>query len=187
MCDFAEDHPVANVERKRLWRTIKATPALTWLLLTKRPERLPEILPYDWEDGPYTAWHNVWLMTSVEDMRAIERVDHLLKVPAIVHGLSIEPLIGPVTLTGRGYNDIEWVIIGGESAQQGKYRPMQKRWLDDLLSECYQKTSVFVKQMGTEWAKRYGYADKKGGDWSEWSEDYRIRFHPTPNIRRIIA
>lgn len=42
---------------------------------------------------------NVWLGTSTEDQRtADERIPHLLKCPAVIRFLSMEPLLGPVTL-----------------------------------------------------------------------------------------
>jgi protein gp37 len=52
------------------------------------------------EHGQYWPLPNVWAMTSVEDQqRADERIPHLLRVPAAVRGLSVEPLLGPVDLT----------------------------------------------------------------------------------------
>lgn len=43
---------------------------------------------------------NVWLGTSVEDQkRADERIPHLLKCPAAVRFLSVEPLLGPIDLS----------------------------------------------------------------------------------------
>lgn len=42
---------------------------------------------------------HVWLLTSVEDQRtADERIPHLLRCPAEVRGLSVEPLLGAVEL-----------------------------------------------------------------------------------------
>lgn len=52
-------------------------------------------------DGELCAWPlpNVWLGTSVEDQqRADERIPHLLRCPAAVRFLSVEPLLGPVDL-----------------------------------------------------------------------------------------
>jgi protein gp37 len=108
-----------------LLETIRTTPHLDWLLLTKRPENFkvrllmaamhvagyrdgqkgdrptsPE-LPggqwiWDWGcEGMPPA--NVWVGTSVEDQkRADERIPELLKIPAKVRFLSSEPLLGPI-------------------------------------------------------------------------------------------
>lgn len=102
MCDLFEAHPVPAVRamqdaaRARLWELIEATPNLTWQLLTKRPENIAGMVP--WGD----SWPNtVWIGTSVEDQRrADERIPYLLSVPAPLHFLSCEPLLGPVDLNG---------------------------------------------------------------------------------------
>lgn len=45
---------------------------------------------------------NVWIGTSVENQRLADvRIPHLLAVPAVVHWLSCEPLLGPIDLFGR--------------------------------------------------------------------------------------
>lgn len=74
-------------------------------VLTKRPERLAELLLRYREEHPSTPWPlpNLWLGTSAEDQqRADERIPHLLAVPAAVRFLSCEPLLGPVDLLGWG-------------------------------------------------------------------------------------
>lgn len=96
MADVFEDHPELPPERDRLWDLIPATPALTWQLLTKRPENILEMVPRAWL-GSWPA--NVWAGTTVETQRwADERLPHLLKVPAPVRFVSCEPLFGPVDL-----------------------------------------------------------------------------------------
>lgn len=91
---FDDDAPEGA--RDRLWALIRETPALDWLLLTKRPENIARMLPPDWGEG----YANVWLGTTVEDQqRANERSLYLLSVPARVRFLSMEPLLGPVDLT----------------------------------------------------------------------------------------
>lgn len=82
--------------RFRLFDLIAATPNLDWLLLTKRPENVPEFVPEAWLDG---FPPNVWLGTSVEDQAAADaRIPHLLAAPARVRFLSLEPQLGPVDL-----------------------------------------------------------------------------------------
>lgn len=91
---FEAEAPAGQIER--LWSLIRETPHLDWLLLTKRPERIAASLPADWGEG----YANVWLGASVEDQpRANERVPHLVRVPAVVRFLSMEPLLGAVDLT----------------------------------------------------------------------------------------
>lgn len=91
----------------------------TFMILTKRPERMAQYLSPD--NPRYTArkvfdltksdagkfdcdmyWplDNVWLGVSVEDQKAAEeRIPWLLKTPAKVRFLSCEPLLGPVDLS----------------------------------------------------------------------------------------
>lgn len=82
--------------RARLFDMIDRTPHLDWQLLTKRPELVMDMVPKHWQDEfpPH-----VWLGTSVEDQKsANERIPHLLRCPAAVRFLSVEPLLGSVDL-----------------------------------------------------------------------------------------
>src|SRR5262249_33209001 len=66
MADAFEDHPIITEERARLWDLIAQTPALTWQVLTKRPENVLGMIPPAWlEQWPA----HVWLMTSTETHR----------------------------------------------------------------------------------------------------------------------
>ena len=57
MCDIF-DNRAPEAWRAYLWRLIAATPDLTWMLLTKRPQNIAGMLPPpDWGAG----WRNVWL------------------------------------------------------------------------------------------------------------------------------
>jgi protein gp37 len=96
------DNQVPSRWREDLWHYIENTPHLDWLLLTKRPQNIEEMLP-DARTGtkPWGAgWPNVWLGTTVENQaEANRRIPHLLSVPAAKRFLSCEPLLGPVDLT----------------------------------------------------------------------------------------
>jgi protein gp37 len=96
----AFDETVPFEWRSDLFELIEQTPHLAWLLLTKRPENIrpmiAEIATAMCEGRPP---ENVWLGTSVEDQkRADNRIPALLKVPAVVHFVSVEPLLEPVDL-----------------------------------------------------------------------------------------
>ncbi len=98
LADVFEDHPVieASGARERLFTLAEATPWLNWLMLTKRPENMVRFAPASWAK----QWPgNVWAGTTVESQAmAEERIPHLLKVPASVRFLSMEPLLGAVDL-----------------------------------------------------------------------------------------
>lgn len=91
--------------------TIRITPNLTWMLLTKRPElwlhRMKELIKTcEFSDNGWlknwirhTPPSNVWIGASVENQAAAdERIPHLLKIPSKVRFLSCEPLLGAVSL-----------------------------------------------------------------------------------------
>lgn len=150
MCDNFEDHPTVQAELRKLWPLIRATPNLHWQLLTKRPERIRESLPNDWGDG----YPNVWLGTSVEDMRVAERVDHLRSIPAAVRFISYEPALGP--LDDLNLAGLDWVIYGGESGPG--YRPHDLAWPRAMREKCgvagvaffFKQSSAPRTEMGIE-------------------------------------
>lgn len=109
----------------QVFATMALRPDLTFMLLTKRPERMREYLT---GYGPYTRtklgitkqvlsmvnteirrptefellWPlpNVWLGTSVENQHWADiRIPELLATPAAVRFISAEPLLGPVGLS----------------------------------------------------------------------------------------
>ena len=104
-----ESHDAVMQARKRLGQLILDTPNLTWMLLTKRPQNILPIAADMWVrfSGPSQPLPpNVWIGASVENQQAAdERIPRLLRVPARVHFLSCEPLLGPVDLTSLNSGD----------------------------------------------------------------------------------
>ena len=172
---FHEDVPDEYIAA--VFGVMAACPQHTFQVLTKRSERLRHWfawlprhydgprrtdLPWYTEDlvtrlklAPETDWPlpNVWLGVSVEDQRrADERIPHLLRTPAAVRFLSVEPLLGPVDLERAvpcGYycdpavghvdhypalDGIHWVIVGGESGPG--FRPMNLDWARSIRDQC---------------------------------------------------
>jgi protein gp37 len=165
MADVFEDHPIVQTERERLWELIRATPWLDWLILTKRPKSIGFWMPPGY-------WNNVWLGTSTEDQqRANERVPWLLiqryRVPVLF--LSVEPQIGPVTVT-RWIDSLDWIIVGGESGPG--HRPFDVDWARSLHEECAMSGAAFhYKQFG-------GFTHAEGGcllDGREYKEFPRAK------------
>lgn len=72
---------------------------------------------------------------------------------------------------------VDWVIIGGESGSNT--RPLELDWVRDIIAQCREAgVPVFVKQLGSAWAKGSGAAHRKGGDPDEWPVDLRVRMFP---------
>jgi protein gp37 len=130
-----------------LYQLIEQTPFLDWLLVTKRPDNYSQFLPQSWLSNPKP---NVWLMTTCENQECTDkRIPELMKVPAVVYGISVEPMLGPITLPKQFLNlgRSGWVIAGGESGSSA--RPTSKKWLTDLRDQCVSHgVAYFFKKWG---------------------------------------
>lgn len=166
MCDVFEDHPVANELRPRLFELIEATPALTWLLLTKRPERMTTAVPLHWIHG----WpDNVWALTTIENIHVAEpRGRALMRVPAAIRGVSAEPLLGPLTLSGWLERDrgLDWVIAGAESGPRA--RPMDEQWVRSLRDQCTKTGVPFFYKQRIEGRRKVELPELDGKRWAEF-------------------
>jgi protein gp37 len=167
MMDWAEDHPVANRTRAAVWELVRECPWLDWQMLTKRPQRIRECLPKDWGSGGY---HNVWLGTSVEDMRVAERVDHLRDIPAVVRFISYEPALGP--LDDLDLAGIDWVIVGGESGSG--FRPMDVAWARSMRRKCAAEGVAFFFKQSAAIRTEMGIE----------LDGQIVREYPTPRVAR---
>jgi len=151
MCDILDTWPreidsrTLDGERRRLWSLIEETPSLDWQLVTKRPQNFRRMLPAHWLESPRP---NIWLMTTVESADCLWRVDELLCVPAVVHGVSYEPGLGPVRFAPYlGPDRVNWLIVGGESGRG--HRPMDLEWVRLALEDCCRAgVAFFMKQLG---------------------------------------
>ena len=149
MADVFENRPDLIEPRQRVFDLIDDTPALDWLVLTKRPQNIKKLLPKNYDYPP-----NLWLGTSVENQDAADkRIRYLLEHErAAVRFLSCEPLLGPVDIRkhlqpAANGAKIDWVITGGEAG--GHSRPMNPLWAKSLIEQCQDTgTPVFYKQWG---------------------------------------
>lgn len=174
LADVFEDRRDLDAPRARLFDLIERTPALTWQLLTSRPERMVDLAPERWRGG----WPaNVWAGTTVENQRwADVRIPLLRAVPARVRFLSCEPQLERIDWRGR-LAGIHWLIVGGESGPGA--RPMDPAWVRDLLAQCRAAGAApFVKQLGSAWARATHARDRAGADPAEWPEWARVREWP---------
>lgn len=139
---FHEEVPFEFIDK--VMQTIRLTPWHIYQLLTKRPERM---FKYFEIHSTLEIPQNVWLGTTIEHPRYIERKSHLAAMKdAKVRFLSCEPLVGD--LGNISFAGIDWVICGGESGTQA--RPMQKEWVLNIQRQCKeQNVPFFFKQWGT--------------------------------------
>lgn len=161
----------ADEWRDDAWDIIRKTPHLIYQILTKRPENIKDRLPEDWDEN----FSHVWLGVTAENQEmANKRIPVLLDIPAAVHFVSIEPMLGRVFLRMAEFDDdnpmryadwldgevfsdggsnqinkIDWVIVGGESGRRERVRPMEGAWVNHIAKSCYDtKTAFFFKQWG---------------------------------------
>lgn len=136
---FHEDVPVAFI--RKVWATMEETPRHDYQLLTKRPDRMREVL----SGAGFAILPNVWIGTSVEGPDVVGRIEQLRETPAAIRFISFEPLIGPVT--DANLEGIAWAIVGGESGPAA--RPMEEEWVWAIERLCRRyDTAFFFKQWG---------------------------------------
>jgi protein gp37 len=179
---FIED---ADDWRADAWDIIRRTPHHTWLILTKRPERIMECLPDDWGDG----YPNVWLGTTIGVQSSFHRAESLSKIPAKVRFISAEPLLEPIDFLVekdgvRFIDSFHWVILGGESGNntgKHRFRPSEIAWYENAITDLKSKTkvAVFMKQLGTHLSMQLNFKkDRHGGEIENWPEHLQIREFP---------
>lgn len=159
LADVFEDHPSLAEWRSDLWRLIETCTELDWLLLTKRPENVLGMVPKPWIEGriwgypvPFhfpAKWPgHVFVGTSVEDQKAADEcIPHLLKVPAPVRFLSMEPLLGPVNL-----DPPTCPTCGGHDAgTAGDGTPCCREHGDEMAFGAWLDPCADAKQRGINW------------------------------------
>lgn len=199
------DNAVDPQWRVDLFSLILKTPNIDWLLLTKRIGVVPKLLDEsirhieslpDWTDEkphPLEAvrnmladWvllrkppKNVWLGATIVNQEEADRdIPKLLSVAAAVHFLSMEPLLGPVDLTGEYLKAklgeypfkglpaehrtqllemLDWVIVGGESGPGA--RPMSPDWARALRDQCQAAGVPFLFKQWGEWVPMLGQVE----------------------------
>jgi protein gp37 len=166
MADVFEDHEGLDRERSKLWTLIDKTPHLDWMLLTKRPKNIMRMYPTRWLlEGKSRP--NVWLGVTAENQRrAEERIPELLEIPAAVHWISAEPLLGPINferwfvgakheVTHDGIDAPDGAVVGGEERVGSTWyrrtgidwvivggesgheaRRMDPAWANDIRRQC---------------------------------------------------
>ena len=201
---FHRDVPTDYIAR--VFAVMSLATQHTFQVLTKRPGRMRSLLNDPWfvdtllpevthefaggrDYSTRFPSPNVWLGVSVEDQKwADVRIPLLARTPAAVRFLSMEPLLGPVTLCDcylhgfspatyegpqehcriHGRRPIDWVIVGGESGAHA--RPMDPEWVRSLRDECastYTPAAFFFKQWGGRRPKENGN-ELDGRTWQQF-------------------
>ncbi len=137
---FHENVPDEFIEKA--WWTMARAQRHTFQVLTKRPERMYKYLSEQWDPAVY----NIGLGVTAENQEcADKRIPQLLKTPAAVRFVSVEPMLSEINLSACLHCGISWCIIGAESGPNR--RPMKEKWARRLITQCKQaNVPVFYKQ-----------------------------------------
>lgn len=189
-------HPQVPLEfQARTLDVMVKCPQHIFIILTKRHKQLASFNQVcGWSAESYP---NIWVGVSVEDQKtADERIPILLRVPAAVRVVSIEPMLGSVTLHSQqdwlptlipntktklfSYRNnliptIDWVICGGETGPGA--RPMHPEWVYQVRDQCVEASVPFFFKSWGEWdiygIDMFRVGKKKAGrllDGKEWNE-----------------
>ncbi len=191
---------------------INKYPQHTFLILTKRPQRMHEYFT-DWVPNPFSMkfgdHRNVWLGVTAENQRrANERIPILLDIPAAKRFVSVEPMLDSIDLTrvnvdsspGHYYNflqgnrygrsiiesfkGLDWVICGGESGPGS--RPMRYAWPYSLMNQCQEANVPFMFKQWGDWVPFQYIADGKPVINLTPDKSKELLLHDPPeNIRRV--
>lgn len=129
----------ADEWRFEAWQLIASRKDVKFYILTKRPERIMDNLPSDWNEG----YENVILNVTCENQRRVEeRIPIFMKVPAKHKGVMVAPFIGEVSLLKYlNLGNIEQVICGGENYNGSRICNFE--WVKKLANECKEASVNF--------------------------------------------
>ena len=149
LADIFDNHKSILPEwRSDFWALVRETPNLSWMLLTKRPQNIKRYLPDDWGDG----YANVALGASAENQEETDRrTPVLMDVPAACRFLSMEPLLGPVSLPADILrpDGISYLIAGGESGAFA--RKTNPDWIRSVRDQAHGAGIGFHFKQWGEW------------------------------------
>ena len=175
------DNEVPEDWRIELFELIRATPNLTWQLLTKRIGNAKKMIDrvistLDIGHDPAFAawpWPNVWIGATVVNQEEADRdVPKLLDVPAAKRFVSIEPMLGAINIKrshldgmseGESFHDStgkehKRISYGPKldwvicGGESGKdARPMNPDWARSLRNQCVAAGTAYFFKQWGEW------------------------------------
>jgi protein gp37 len=171
MCDPFDNHQDLVEPRRRFFDLIRATPNLTWLLLTKRPQNIVRMATTcmtagaDGKIWPSNAAIGFTAVTQAEMDRdgrhALAAYRTLGTAPFLFW--SGEPLMGPAIIPGEllALAGRFWAITGGETNQGShRARPSNPDWFRSLRDQCRAAEVPYHHKQNGEWVA-YGQHNGK--------------------------
>jgi len=175
---------VAEGYRGKMFAGMIAANWHTYQVLTKRANAMALFGEGSWWRSRERAGlaDHIWLGVTAENQeQADKRIPDLLRTPAAVRFVSVEPMLGPVDAwqylggarnpIGEAYGGkgLDWIIIGCESGPNR--RPMELEWALGLVRQCdAAQVPVFVKQLSID--------GRVSHDPTEWPAELQRREYP---------
>lgn len=155
------DNQVDPQWRADLFALIRETPALTWLLLTKRPQLIVRLALEAGGLPPNVALGATMVLPEevARDAPYLAKAKEILS-PAFTF-VSAEPLLGDIApalhpwMPWSGRFGIDWLIVGGESGAGA--RPMHPDWVRACRDLAIASGAVFHFKQWGEWLPFRGH------------------------------
>jgi protein gp37 len=159
LADVFEDRRDLDMARRDFFSLVVETPNLDWLVLTKRIDRVLDLVPSTWRTGGFPR--NWWQGVTVESERGAHtfiddatgkvayrpdehRLRWLARIPSVVRFVSCEPMLDRINFD-PWLDAFDWIIFGGESGRRP--RDFSVPHLRNAMWQCESK-KIFVKQVG---------------------------------------
>lgn len=147
----------------KVFETMLEVPQHRFYVLTKRSERLEDLGP----KLPWRPW--IWAGVTVESNKYLDRIRHLKSLPPEANKfLMLEPLLSE--MPKLDLEGIHWVIVGGETNEQGKFRPMEEKWVIDIRDQVKAAGLPFMFKHWAGKSQNSKEALLEGRIWNEFPE-----------------
>lgn len=165
----------ADEWRGDAWQIMRERSDLTFLFLTKRIERFMVGLPEDFE-----SWNNhIVVCCTIENQeKADERLKIFRTLPIKHKMITIQPMLEKIDLTPYLDENIECVVVGGESGKD--VRPLDYDWVLDVRRQCVDSNVSFeFRQLGSTFIKDHKQYQIKRQDLCKQAKKADIDFRST--------
>lgn len=129
----------ADAWRNECWDMIRTRKDCTFIMATKRADRIYRCLPKDWGKG----WDHVTIAVSVENQQMTEaRIPYLTITPIKHRYIFVSPILEYVNLNEfLEDGKIERVCVGGESYSNA--RLCDFHWVEQIYKDCVANNTEF--------------------------------------------
>ena len=152
---------------KQVFDVMLQVPQHRFYVLTKRAERFGQLAT----QLPWRPW--MWAGVTVESDKYLHRIDHLKKLPPEVNKfIMMEPLLSPMPKIDL--NEIDWVVVGGETNKKGMFRPLKEKWVLDIRDQVKSARLPFMFKHWSGYKHNSKPALLKGKIWDEYPKSMLI-------------